>query len=57
MTKETPVRSFAGTVSFHGHACPGLAIGYRAAVHALETFHAGRDEDEELVAIVENDAC
>jgi formylmethanofuran dehydrogenase subunit E len=55
MTKGTPVRSFAGTVSFHGLACPGLAIGYRAAVHALETLHAGRDE--ELVAIMENDAC
>jgi formylmethanofuran dehydrogenase subunit E len=57
MTHQPPVRSFADTVSFHGHACPGLAIGYRAAVHALETLRAGRDEDEELVAIVENDAC
>jgi formylmethanofuran dehydrogenase subunit E len=42
---------------FHGHECPGLAIGYRmatAAMESLESFHA---EDEELVAIVENDAC
>jgi formylmethanofuran dehydrogenase subunit E len=44
-------------VQFHGHECPGLAIGYRmatAAMEALESFRAG---DEELVAIVENDAC
>ncbi len=56
-TQGSPVRSFADAVSFHGHACPGLAIGYRAAVYALETLRGGRDVDEELVAIVENDAC
>lgn len=44
-------------VEFHGHACPGLAIGYRVAKVGLETLSSCRDEDEELVAIVENDAC
>jgi len=44
-------------VDFHGHSCPGLAIGYRVAETALEQLRAMRDEDEELVAIVENDAC
>jgi len=40
---------------FHGHSCPGLAIGVIASKIALET--AKRAADEELVAIVENDAC
>lgn len=44
-------------VDFHGHSCPGLAIGYRVAKAALENLGEIRDRDEELVAIVENDAC
>ena len=44
-------------VGFHGHLCPGLVIGYLASRAALERLSAGRSEDEELVAIVENDAC
>ncbi|WP_018084263.1 FmdE family protein [Desulfurispora thermophila] len=44
-------------VEFHGHACPGLAIGYRVAQVALAELAALRAADEELVAIVENDAC
>ncbi len=44
-------------ISFHGHECPGLAIGYRMATAALEELAAFRAEDEEIVAIVENDAC
>jgi formylmethanofuran dehydrogenase subunit E len=42
---------------FHGHECPGLAIGYRMATAAMESLELPRAEDEELVAIVENDAC
>ena len=46
------------TVSrFHGHVCPGLAMGYRMTVAALDALREERAEDEELVAIVENDAC
>lgn len=44
-------------VEFHGHACPGLAIGYRVSEIALKKLDALRSPDEELVAIVENDAC
>ena len=40
---------------FHGHICPGLAIGCIASKVALDI--AKYSEDEELVAIVENDAC
>ncbi|MDK2820193.1 MAG: formylmethanofuran dehydrogenase subunit [Clostridia bacterium] len=44
-------------VEFHGHICPGLAVGYRAALAALRELQVSRSEDEQLVAIVENDAC
>jgi formylmethanofuran dehydrogenase subunit E len=44
-------------VRFHGHLCPGLAIGFRAAKLALARLGVRRSEDEELVAVVENDSC
>lgn len=44
-------------VEFHGHVCVGLAMGYRASLAALRALEAHRAPDEELVAIVENDAC
>ena len=47
--------SYQETVKFHGHSCPGLAMGYRAAAYALGRF--GRDKDEEIFAVVENDSC
>ena len=45
------------TVQFHGHLCPGLALGFRVAKAALRELKADRPRDEELVAIVENDSC
>ena len=44
-------------IQFHGHECPGLAIGYRMATAAMESLELFRAENEELVAIVENGAC
>ena len=44
-------------IQFHGHLCPGLALGYRVARAALRELDAERPEDEELVAVVENDSC
>ena len=44
-------------VVFHGHICPGLAYGYRAARAAMEALGGDRARDEELVAVVENDSC
>ncbi len=43
-------------VDFHGHMCPGLAMGVQAAQIALREIgpHAN---DEEVVAVVENDMC
>jgi formylmethanofuran dehydrogenase subunit E len=49
--------TFDECVEFHGHSCPGLAIGYRVAVAAMEALGVFRPEDEELVAICETDAC
>ncbi len=48
--------TFEEVVRFHGHACPGLAFGYRAAGLALEELGL-RARDEELVAVVENNSC
>ncbi|HDR73731.1 MAG TPA: formylmethanofuran dehydrogenase [Methanoculleus sp.] len=49
--------SFEECVAFHGHTCPGLATGYRAAVTAMQALDVARPYDEELVAIAETDAC
>ena len=45
------------TIAFHGHLCPGLLIGYRAAKLGLKRLGSKRSEDEELIAIVENNSC
>jgi formylmethanofuran dehydrogenase subunit E len=45
---------FQRCADFHGHICPGLSIGFRAA---MDWLRENRAEDEELVAIVETDAC
>ena len=49
--------TYEDAVRFHGHSCPGLAIGYRMTTAALAALEAARARDEELVAMVENDAC
>jgi len=43
-------------VRFHGHMCPGLAMGIRAADAALREI-GPHSSDEEVVAIVETDMC
>ena len=43
--------------AFHGHECPGLTIGYRAALYAIDLLDVTFSEDEQLVCISENDAC
>ena len=43
--------------AFHGHVCPGLTIGYRAALYAIELLELTFSEDEQVVCITENDAC
>lgn len=44
-------------VAFHGHACGGLSIGYRAALYARELLGLSFADNEQVVCISENDAC
>ena len=48
---------FDKSADFHGHRCPGLAIGVRAAVEAQKLLGIGFSADEEIVCVTENDAC
>jgi formylmethanofuran dehydrogenase subunit E len=50
------MKTLEDTIAFHGHICPGLVIGYRVSLYALKK-PVKRAEDEELVAIVENNSC
>jgi formylmethanofuran dehydrogenase subunit E len=50
-------KDFRKCADFHGHICPGLAIGYRASTAALDWLEENRAMDEEMVATVETDAC
>jgi formylmethanofuran dehydrogenase subunit E len=43
--------------AFHGHACPGLAVGVKVCEAAVEKMGLNPALDEELVCITENDAC
>ena len=43
------------TIAFHGHSCPGLAIGIRAAELALNTLNF--TEETPLVCVTETDMC
>ncbi len=52
-----PNSDFARCIQFHGHTCPGLAIGFKAAVALMGRLGVNRAPDEELIAIVETDAC
>ncbi len=51
LTKEQLDRA----VAFHGHECPGLTIGLRAAELCLREL--GHNEENRLVAVVETDMC
>ena len=48
---------FDDVVSFHGHACPGLAMGFRLSLLAIKELDLQRSGDEEIVAVVENSSC
>ncbi len=50
-------RDFKQCREFHGHLCPGLSLGYQAAKAGMDLLQERRSEDEEVVAIVETDAC
>ena len=48
---------FKKCLEFHGHLCPGLSLGYKAAKAGMKWLAANRASDEEVVAIAETDAC
>jgi formylmethanofuran dehydrogenase subunit E len=54
---ECEIIPFSEVIKFHGHSCPGIAIGYRVGEIAVCELLSSRAEDEELVATVENDSC
>lgn len=53
----TETDDYQACAQFHGHTCMGLTIGYLAAKLALDQLHVAKARDEELIVIVENDAC
>ncbi len=50
-------QDYQNCITFHGHTCMGVTIGYLAAKLALKLLGEMRAVDEELIVIVENDAC
>jgi formylmethanofuran dehydrogenase subunit E len=44
-------------VRFHGHECPGLAIGAKVCEIVEAKLGVTRSSDEEIVCVTENDAC
>ena len=57
MNKSKNILPFSEVTKFHGHVCPGTAIGYRAGEIAINRIGTSRATDEEFLAIVENDSC
>jgi formylmethanofuran dehydrogenase subunit E len=55
-SKNIP-KELKGAIQFHGHFCPGLTIGYRAAKIALRELGGKRAKDEEMVCIIHTDGC
>jgi formylmethanofuran dehydrogenase subunit E len=51
------VNAWEKAVSFHGHECPGLAIGVRAVEAARGKLGIDFSGDEEIICVTENDAC
>lgn len=72
-SQDYKIKPYSEVTEFHGHVCPGSAIGYKAAEIAIkelsraktlkhEVLGAPKSKilsgvDEELVCITENDTC
>lgn len=44
-------------VAFHGHKCPGIAIGFKTVEALMEHIPTEAASDEQIVCITENDTC
>lgn len=53
----SPLSIWERCVAFHGHECPGLAMGFKAWEAAKEKMNLTFSTDEEVVCVTENDAC
>jgi formylmethanofuran dehydrogenase subunit E len=53
----TSITAWEKCVEFHGHECPGLAMGFKACEAATEKLGLRFSKDEEVVCVTENDAC
>lgn len=53
---DTDQQPLGDIIRFHGHMCPGLAMGVRASEIALREI-GPHSSDEEVVAVVETDMC
>ncbi|MGF7118996.1 FmdE family protein [Methanobacterium oryzae] len=54
---ELNIKPYSDVTEFHGHVCPGSAMGYKAAEIAIKELSSKKAVDEELVCITENDTC
>ena len=50
-------QKWQAAAAFHGHECPGLAIGFKVCQALSEQIPTGASIDEEIVCITENDTC
>ena len=48
---------FSQAIKFHGHICPGLAVGYYASHIAMRWLAAEKSPDDEVFAIIESSGC
>lgn len=55
MSCTVPQERVDACIDFHGHVCPGLSIGIRAAEYCLERF--GHNDTEPICAVCETDMC
>lgn len=55
MSCTIPQETFEQVIAFHGHLCPGVTIGVRAAEFALQKL--GDVEPAQRVCITETDMC
>ncbi|MCG7847558.1 MAG: FmdE family protein, partial [ANME-2 cluster archaeon] len=55
-SKNVDKSMIENAIQFHGHQCPGLAVGIRVSEVVLRELGKPA-RDEEMVAIVETDSC
>lgn len=51
------MKTWQECVDFHGHVCPGLALGYRASLDAIAELGITFSEGEEVICFAETDGC